>query len=321
MAEKSKFIGDLGEELADKFLKRLGWSVSGAWNQDIDCNHPDHTTSKEKSDKKIHGIDAVFSYTNPYTNNDDILIVEAKALAWMAKEKQKTENALGKQLDEFVTAIVEKSICAVRSAKFKEIYGHKEKIGQTKVILCYYAHDYFSNQIWSKITRKIVLATAGSKIPIFLVNNDVMERGLTAVSFLEKKVAELNASNKEYFFPELARQSSSNFWQSYIPIEYLFSSFYLCRIKHPKGENNYIIYQGSYSQDAFKRFYAALGRLQILSLDNLILVPLGLDKVEQQRHGLEVAVNNKNIEVEGRKVSLTVETPDKVVPSFAWNRG
>lgn len=321
MAEYSKVIGQLGEDLASGFLDRLGWAKQGEWNQDLPCQHHDHKTAKTKSEKKIHGIDGVYGYTNPYSKMTDVLIIESKALSWMSGSTTKPESELAKQLNIFIEEISEKVTCAQRTKEFKEIYNLAAGWGQLKYVLVYYVHDLFVPALWKDIRKKIVQSASGSKVPIYIVNNEVMENALTALNFLEKQFAELGGIEKEFFFPELMKNPSSSFWQKYIPIDYLFSSFYLCRIKGKDKITHYILYSGTYSQESLRRLYAGLGRLQILSLDNLILVPLGLDKVADARHALTSISDDKNqIEVENRHVKITVKQPDKVVPSFKWNR-
>lgn len=63
MGELSKYVGEVGENIAKTFFDRIGWGESIS-NQTLPCLYKaKHSTSKN-SQRKTHGIDRLFSYVS-----------------------------------------------------------------------------------------------------------------------------------------------------------------------------------------------------------------------------------------------------------------
>lgn len=77
MGEKSKSIGDFGEETVFKLLEMIGWDPL-VRNQDIGCMNPDvHQLSS--TPRQNHGVDFIFRYITPlFDNTEDLILVSSK---------------------------------------------------------------------------------------------------------------------------------------------------------------------------------------------------------------------------------------------------
>jgi hypothetical protein len=96
--ETSKRIGDLGEELKDDFLDKLGWEfVRGSFDIDYET---DKVLTKKGDPKKKHGIDGVYKYYDHYLRKTVYVIISAKAISW----KQKSDKP---QLKTIVSKLIE----------------------------------------------------------------------------------------------------------------------------------------------------------------------------------------------------------------------
>lgn len=65
MGEYSKSIGEYGEQLVDNFLNLIGWK-NPQKGIDIPCFNNVVHARKDKSERKTHGIDYIFSYNSPF---------------------------------------------------------------------------------------------------------------------------------------------------------------------------------------------------------------------------------------------------------------
>lgn len=314
MGERSKHIGELGEEFGRRFLEKLGWIKLGDWNDDIPCESTEHKNLREKT-KKTHGIDGVYCYTNPYTLQLDVILIEAKALSWNSGAKSKAVSTIGTQLNGFVEAVSDKAACALRSSDFKSKFDLSTNWGDLKVALIYYGHDGYRSSSMPEVRAKVSMKNGSEQTPVFLIDNDVLQRAMTALNFLSPEGARTVEEKPEFFNPELVTKSSKAFWTTHLPIEYLYSSFFVARFASEPSKG-IVFYQGTYSQESIRRLFAGLGKFQILATDSLVFVPLNANPASDDRHALESLINNGVLETADRKQSLELTDVTQVVPTF-----
>ncbi len=80
MGEENKIIGDKLENFSDDLFKNFGWELL-AKRLEINCNDKNHKNIKDNQ-KRTHGIDLLFKYTNPFNDNEEVIIVECKNHKW-----------------------------------------------------------------------------------------------------------------------------------------------------------------------------------------------------------------------------------------------
>jgi hypothetical protein len=78
MPEQSNIIGERWTQETVALLSMLGWKLHGTPNFDITC-------SRHKKERKgqPHGIDALFSYYEPYLGNRiPVIVVSTREITW-----------------------------------------------------------------------------------------------------------------------------------------------------------------------------------------------------------------------------------------------
>jgi len=69
MGERSKTIGEIGENITKNFFDLIGWSCTRS-NESLGCLKPQkHTTKSSKKEmRETHRIDYLYSYESPLEN-------------------------------------------------------------------------------------------------------------------------------------------------------------------------------------------------------------------------------------------------------------
>lgn len=101
--EKSKKLGDYGEEIVQKIFPLLGYH-SVITNIDIPCfNNEEHKRADAKGNRRTHGIDRLFSYVCPLRDNTiENLVISVKYQDNYPEEQDKITTLFRKHLNELV---------------------------------------------------------------------------------------------------------------------------------------------------------------------------------------------------------------------------
>ncbi|HDH7484977.1 TPA: hypothetical protein PJG33_004226, partial [Escherichia coli] len=82
MGEFSKYVGEVGEEIVNDFLKLFGWKNLCS-NKQLDCCVGEHA-------KKTHGIDALYVYNSMLQKQSLVSVVVSAKYSSVPYDKVKT---------------------------------------------------------------------------------------------------------------------------------------------------------------------------------------------------------------------------------------
>ena len=169
MGEGSKNIGDDGEEKIYKFLASIGWPKPKK-NFDIECqkNLEHARPESKKSDRKSHGVDALYHYTCPYSPKvQRLVIVSAKDSN--DKETKDTTFKVKRDFQDLTTL----SECLEFSEIYADIYGLNNGTDTLVVhkLLIRLNKDEDGIEQFVPIEKKRGLACGSRVPPYFLENN------------------------------------------------------------------------------------------------------------------------------------------------------
>ncbi|HMN67484.1 MAG TPA: hypothetical protein PKC28_03000 [Bdellovibrionales bacterium] len=327
MGERSKYLGELGEDFAAQTISILGWQKLGDWGADFPCEDADHRTVSGTAEKREHGIDGVYGYEDPYTKVFTVVIVEGKALSWVVTKKgvetPKNKSSIGTDLDGFVKTLSEKISCAKRSAKFKEFFGLTGKRIEILGAIVYYVHSGYLRSTYEGVLEKIVLPGNGGSSPIFILDNMILQHILSMGAHLRLLKAETGKEAViEYMHPDGEKLSTKTPWTHHARIQQLFSSFLTARVTGQSGASPLqIFYFGTYSQTAIRRFCAATARFNIITHDQVDFIPISSRDPVESKHSFEATLNQGAIRFEDRDVEFKIKNAQVVQPSFPVKDG
>lgn len=306
--ETSKRIGELGEELSTFFASTLGWTQLGRANLDIACQNSKHK-SKAGGEKRQHGIDSIYMYSEPYGKPlDRVFQVEAKAITWAdADGKPKTLSNKRSQLQGYLGELSEKINCARRSKEFREIYGLEGRSFALSGLIVFYIRDGFSESEFYSICKEASIPQSTDDLTIGVISNTTLDYFHTVFDDLEREALRLKGGEIriEFHYPEFEGKKSRAPWLPFVTMDLLFSKFFVARVTSGETQKHFVYYLGSYSNDAIRALCAALGRFQILSLPGLTVVPLSLRDPISETSGLSQYLKKSNqLIVDGKEISV-----------------
>ncbi len=264
MGEKSKTIGEMGEDYKEKFFSKIGWThVSDS----IDIPYK---TEKLKTDgggkpKTSHGIDAVYSYFDVYKRKCIYVVVSAKASTWLQTNKNpKTVSTLAKKVGDWIQELNAKVTFAGLSQEFHEMLGidpssNFEFVG----LLFYYSYEGFKDDTYSRVLSSVPIKRSFDfRETIYVVSNREIEKISSVINHLQNKGA---SEPFKYYYPNLDLYSPESSWGFAPTLEQLFSSMLVTRI----NEQTIVSYFGETDADSIQMLLATLGHFQIFREDSL----------------------------------------------------
>ncbi|PFL36704.1 hypothetical protein [Bacillus cereus] len=216
MSEQQQFEGERWTTQTIKILTELGWRQVGCSNFDIPCeNKSMHGTGKSAERRNDHGVDSLFTYHDPYLNENLNIIVESKKRVWSGIN---TSN-----LDSFVKQLYTTIECANVSQKIHELGCEGVNTGLL-MIWCDELDKYNHDKVIEHLS-KVKLPQKKKPITLYVATNHEILKWSSLIEYkaeLERDCEEFN-----YFYPSdfYRRVKSMSTQKGYLNLIQLYSSY------------------------------------------------------------------------------------------------
>lgn len=316
--ETSKKFGELGEELCSKILDKLGW-IKNTDNIDFKCIKESHVTDK-KNPNITHGIDYVYSYSDPYSRKDIIILVDSKAQKITNNSKLIAAPTLGSKLADYIEEISKKMKCSVNGESFRELTGLSGAGADLVGIIFYYAHDEdLKEEFFVQIAQKSNPTLEGND-KVYVIPNSKMNLVYSTIKYLEQKslIKCQDLKSYEFNYPDKEMIAPNISWGKVLTLDLMFSQIIFARVGNDsKGYDYFAFYSGEYTDESIKRLCSALSRYQYFHFDNVTIVPLSLGNRPDSHSVLERYFGNNELAVVGKTKMLKCEQADYINVKFS----
>jgi hypothetical protein len=221
MGEKSKKIGEIGENIVEKFFSLIGWENALA-GQTIDCLKPkkhahDGTKTKQRCE---HGIDFLHSYKSPLESST----IESLVVSVKHSDNQYPNNPKTK-FKEYITDIAYAIECFSRSdlkAEHLKSYQGANRQKNTGVLFWLSSNDETYHDVVSRLDN-CKLDDDLKFDTIYVVDNRKVEFIFDVISFIKLK---FNDKQILFHYPltslNYADKEINRFGKS-LPVEFIVS--------------------------------------------------------------------------------------------------
>ncbi|PEF43853.1 hypothetical protein CON22_24860 [Bacillus cereus] len=216
MSEQQQFEGERWTTQTIKILTKLGWRQVGDSNFDVRCNKKSiHGTGKGGERRNDHGVDSLFTYHDPYLNEDLNIIVESKKRIWSGISKSSIKS--------FVEQLYMTVECADLSPKIQGLGCEGVNTGLL-MIWC----DEIENYDYEKVIEylsQIELPQKKKPITLYVATNHEVLKWSSLIEYkaeLERDCEEFN-----FFYPSdfYRGRKSMGAQKEYLNLIQLYSSY------------------------------------------------------------------------------------------------
>ena len=235
--ERSKKIGEIGEQTVRGYLKMIGWANSQN-GVDIPCIKPTkHQTSSEE--RKDHGVDYIFSYRCPLLDGVlHNLVISVKFTT--AAYTRTPGTTFKKHFLDLARALECFKNSPQRQLAFKGQSGIN-KVQDTGVLFWITNHPESYDDVVAKLTNVVLPPECDSYESIYLVDNRRMTFGYMSLVFAQRQ---FGPENVEFYYhdtgknidPMLSVKSGKK-----MPIQFVNSSVLTFRITSKTDGNTLLL--------------------------------------------------------------------------------
>lgn len=216
MGEWSKTIGERGEDIVGLLLERLGWTPNTS-GVSVDCSDPNHL-NRSLSDKKTHGIDYLFSYQSPLSDDlFDTLAISSKF------SSHNYPSSVSTTFKGFYTDLAQAITCFRKSSKYLDHTALFQGKGEKRIIgvIFWLNNASLKAQCKEDLIKVDILQSKDKYDAIYLVDNSSAGFLYDAVGYI--KTSDPTAEVK-FCYVESGKYLNSvtkEFSGDILPIEYL----------------------------------------------------------------------------------------------------
>lgn len=254
--EDSKRSGEIGEKMADEFLKLIGWH-HGAKSFPIPCISSDHKTDSGNP-KQSHGEDRVFIYNSPFHDNRTEVVhisVKNNLHGYPTNDAQ-----LRADFSDHLREHNEIMACGEFSDKLREqLSGFKKrKYTEHSGLLIWTSSDNESkDRNIIEILKSIKSIDESCKKNVYIVDG-------ARYNFILKAITHIRAQTGaayEFYYPDPGTvQKRDERHGSTLPLELIISDVLPLKVTIEKSEILYIYVNQSFERDCYQRVLSlALG--------------------------------------------------------------
>lgn len=241
MGEKSKTIGELGENIYGEMLSIFGWSH--AENISIYCN-------KRSSHNKIsHGIDSLVIQKNP-------LIAEETEIG-IVSVKNIQSGKYSSNFKNYANDVIETSTCfmrSTRSAEYLESVNTKRKT--EKQLLFWITNDKGDNHSTIKEISNVYTTTKEDYKYLIVADNRTIAFHYNLREFI--KIKFIDALSVDYFYPDTGLNETINELRllqgKKLPIDWISSPIISYKVSLRDDKNVLVLgLNEAFEEDSFRR--------------------------------------------------------------------
>lgn len=241
MGEKSKTIGELGENIQRGLANIFGWTIKEGTS--ISCNQ------RVKHNKVSHGIDSILIQKTPLiANSGEIGIVSVKNVQ---KGKEKSN------FKKFTEDLIETTSCFLRDALFADYSSSLEcKFVNEKRVLFWFTNDENDNYSLIGKISSLYPSTKDKFTQLTVIDNRTASFHYNLWTFVNNSFK--TAESIEYFYPDTGLNESLSEARllsgKQLPIDWLTSPIIPYKIKVDSNKNVLVLaLNESFDEDSFRR--------------------------------------------------------------------
>ena len=241
MGEKSKTIGELGENIYSGIVQIFGWAE--AENISISCN------KKSVHDKITHGIDSLIVQKNP--------LIADEAEVGIVSVKNVKSGKIKSNFKKFADDLIETAICLRRDTVFSDYTSNIEaRIINDKQLLFWFTNDKDDNYSVIKEVGNTWPSTSEKFSQLVLVDNRTVSFHYDLRKFVDNTFKE--AISIDYYYPDTGLNESLSEARllngKQLPIGWVTSPIIPYKVSL-KGEKNTLVLglNESCDEDCFRR--------------------------------------------------------------------
>ncbi|MGV3750577.1 MULTISPECIES: GapS4a family protein [Enterobacteriaceae] len=246
MGEFSKYVGEVGEEIVNDFLKLFGWKNLCS-NKQLDCCVGEHA-------KKTHGIDALYVYNSMLQKQSLVSVVVSAKYSSVPYDKVKT--TFRSHFKDLAHTIECYSKSQFKRAITRQFPGssRKEDIG----VLFYLNNDESdsNDNIKSQIINHRIDTTLKFSA-IHLIDNARAKFLYNSINFIKKKHGEITF----FCLNTTLNVSSSTRHSKIMPVEYITSPIIPISVPDDNGRKFILICDFNYSKESLGLVYKLARKL------------------------------------------------------------
>ena len=259
MPEEQNVEGDRWLDKVIEILNALGWSQHGDKKVDI------FSSKKNKS----YGVDAYFTYYDPYEMFDTGVLIEAKSRQWRSVNPS------------FIKDTVNKMVESLQEVPLSEEFNDKLNFNtankvNTGFILLWVNDSNYDHEIFQEYLTEIDIPIKWQTQRIYIVSNAEILRFCSIVE-TSKELSTISSDTSEefrYYYPSLTGAKNEPRRIEHLTLEYLYSKYIFGKMKIKKSigdsdiskEITVVFYNDSIILPALKLMYNALIRFQLLDV-------------------------------------------------------
>lgn len=215
MSEQQQFEGERWTTQTIRLLTELGWRQVGSSNFDISCEKKSLHGTKDGERRNDHGVDSLFTYHDPYLNENLNIIVESKKRIWSGINKSNIES--------FVKQLYMTVECADYSHKLHELGCEGVNTGLL-MIWCDEIDKYNHDKVIEYLSQ-IKLPQKKKPITLYVATNHEILRWSSLIDYKEK--LERDCEEFNFFYPSdfYRRGKSMGTQKGYLNLIQLYSSY------------------------------------------------------------------------------------------------
>lgn len=246
MGEFSKYVGEVGEEIVNDFLKLFGWKNLCS-NKQLDCCVGDH-------DKKTHGIDALYVYNSILQKQSLVSVVVSAKYSSVPYDRVKaTFRSHFKDLAHTIECYSKSQLKRTITKQFSGS-SRKEDIG----VLFYLNND--ENESNDNIKSQIVNNRIDSTLKysaIHVIDNARAKFLYNSIGFIKKKHGEISF----FCLNTTLNVSSPTRHSKIMPVEYITSPIIPISVPDDNGRKFILLCDFNYSKESLGLVYKLARKL------------------------------------------------------------
>lgn len=221
MGELSKYVGEIGEDIAKVFFQRIGWGAS-LENESLSCLKQQKHKEKNTEKRNTHGIDRLFSYISSV----EYYTVQNVFISCKNTSNEYLKNPVSK-FKEYMGELIWGLECFKRSVKKRDIlakfsgYSNSNDVG---VLFWISIHE----NTYDNLIEKIKSARIESDFEygnIYIIDNEIVNFHMKALDYIEE---EFKNHEWSYYLTETAiayGDKSITRKTKTLPVEYINSNY------------------------------------------------------------------------------------------------
>lgn len=221
MGEQAAKIGKKLEQFGGNFLPNLGW-IELAHDEEIKCTRSSHN-------KRTHGIDLLYKFDNPYTGNQQAVVIECK--------NRQMKSITQSNIEDWIKELINNIECAQSAPELSDI-----DLGNAPLntgLLLIHANDTFDVDKFYGYLNGIHFSNRRNPINIFIAANDKIDLWTS----LFAKIKSSYNKNFSFLYPSINEYDKK--LQKALTVNAMYSNYLFAQSTYTVSKG----YEGTYYEE------------------------------------------------------------------------